>query len=84
MTPPGWADLIVAATPSPAPKPFDPSKVEPGLIGLAFFLAMAAAVVFLVMSMRKRLGGIDVDRHQREKDAAAEAPRPRDEGVGGA
>lgn len=67
MTMPGWVDLVVAAT--PAPKPYDPSKVEPGFIGLAFFLVMAGAVVFLVLSMRKRLANIDVERHQREKGA---------------
>lgn len=78
---PGWADLVVAAT--PAPKPYDPSKVEPGLIGLAFFLVMAGAVVFLVMSMRKRLGGIDVERHQREQDARKQAQLPPDGGVDG-
>lgn len=66
MTMPAWVNLVVAAT--PAPKPYDPSKVQPGFIGLAFFLVMAGAVVFLVISMRKRLGNIDVERHQRDRE----------------
>lgn len=67
---------LQAADPSPSPQPFDPDKVEPGLIGLAFFLVMAVAVFFLVKSMRNRLSNIDVERHGREQ----EAKRARDAG----
>ncbi len=64
-------DLLAAAT--PAPEPVDEDKVTPGLIGLVFLLVMGAAVVFLIRSMNARLKNIDVDRHQREKDAQARA-----------
>ena len=60
-------DMLAAAT--PAPEPVDEDKVTPGLIGLAFLVVMGAAVVFLIRSMNARLKNIDVDRHQREKDA---------------
>lgn len=60
-------DLLAAATPEPPP--VDESKVSPGVIGLIFLLVMGGAVVFLVRSMNTRLRNIDVDRHQRERDA---------------
>jgi hypothetical protein len=70
-------DVLAAAT--PAPEPVDEDKVTPGLIGLAFLVVMGAAVVFLIRSMNARLRNIDVDRHQREKDAkgltGGEAPQ---------
>ena len=47
--------LIAAVSPSPSPMPFDPAKVEPGFIGLVFFLAMFAAVIALTFSLRSRL-----------------------------
>lgn len=72
-----WAGLSLASlrwvgtAVSPSPEPLDPSVVEPGLIGLAFFLVMGLAVVFLVRSMRNRLNNIDVDRHRRDQEAKA-------------
>jgi hypothetical protein len=55
---------------TPVPKPIDKSRVEPGVIGLVFFVVMACAVAFLWFSMRKQLGRIDVGRHQRDRAAA--------------
>jgi hypothetical protein len=48
--------------------------VQPGLLGLGFVVALALAVVALYFSLRRHLGRIDVGRHQREKQAAAEPP----------
>jgi hypothetical protein len=62
-------DVAAAVTPSPAPKPVNSDKVQPGLLGLGFFVALAVAVVFLFRSMRNRLANIDVDRHRREQEA---------------
>ena len=56
---------LVAATSDPSP--VNPSRVQPGLLGLGFVVALALAVVALYFSMRKHLGRIDVGRHQREK-----------------
>ncbi|MGQ0632216.1 MAG: hypothetical protein ACT4P1_14435 [Sporichthyaceae bacterium] len=73
------SDALVLWAATESPQPFDQSKVEPGFIGLAFFLAMAAAVVALVFSMRNRLKNIDVTRHGREqqsKQAPAGPPDP--------
>lgn len=69
--------LVLAVTPSPAP--LDESKVEPGLLGLAFFLVMALALVLLVRSMRNRLNNIDVDRHERERAEREQIERPPSE-----
>jgi hypothetical protein len=72
MSWPVW--LVLAAT--PAPLPFDKSKVQPGWTGFIFFVVMGAAVVLLWRSMRKQLGRIDVTRHQRQRRAAAPPPLP--------
>ncbi len=59
------AAWVSVATPSPAP--VDKSKVEAGVIGLAFFVVMGLILLALVLSMRKHLGRIDVTRHSRER-----------------
>lgn len=69
MTTAALAAWVGANTPTPVP--VDSSKVEAGVIGLAFFAVMGAVVVALVFSMRRHLGRIDVTRHAREK-----LPRP--------
>jgi hypothetical protein len=56
---------------TPGPK-LDKSRVEPGWIGLVFFVVMACAIALLWFSMRKQMGRIDVGRHQR--DLAANRP----------
>jgi hypothetical protein len=66
--------LVLAVT--PAPKPIDKSRVEPGWIALLFIVALGVAVAFLWFSMRKHLGRIDVDRHSRERGG----PPPPDAG----
>lgn len=64
-------------TPSPTATPVDESKVQAGVIGLAFFVVMGLVLVALVFSMRRHLGRVDVTRHAREKGAA-----PPPEGAG--
>jgi hypothetical protein len=54
---------------SPAPKPIDKSKVEPGWIALVFLVVLGGAVALLWFSMRKQMNRIDVGRHQRERAA---------------
>ena len=65
-------NLLWAAGSSPGP--VNPDKVQPGLLGLAFVGALAFAVVLIYFSMRRHLGRIDVDRHQRERQAGAKPP----------
>ncbi|MGQ0843230.1 MAG: hypothetical protein ACT4QF_03750 [Sporichthyaceae bacterium] len=64
-------------TSSPTAIPVDSSKVEAGVIGLIFFVVMGAVVVALVMSMRKHLNRVDVNRHARSR-----APQPPTPGTG--
>jgi hypothetical protein len=64
--------LWLIATPDPSP--VNPSKVQPGFLGLSFLLVLALAVVALYFSMRRHLGRIDVTRHQREREAATKPP----------
>jgi hypothetical protein len=66
---------VIAATSDPSP--VNPSKVQPGLLGLGFVVALAAAVVALYFSMRRHLGRIDVGRHQREHQPVTDAPDPK-------
>jgi len=54
---------------APTPGPVDPDKVQPGLLGLAFVVMLALAVVALWFSLRRHLGRIDVGRHERERRA---------------
>ncbi len=71
--------MLAAATPAPAP--VDEDKVSPGVIGLIFLVVMGGAVAFLIRNMNSRLRNIDVDRHQREKDAKRNVP-PREGDAG--
>src|SRR5438045_685589 len=57
----------------PTPAPVDPDKVQAGFLGLIFLVVMGAAVVLLVMSMRRHLARVDVNAHQRHKQAARAA-----------
>lgn len=82
--------LVTAVTPTPSPTPsggvspspgptstsvpIDPNKVQAGVLGLMFFLAMVVAVVLLAMSMRRHLGRVDVGKHQRAKGPGAPPP----------
>ncbi|MGQ0467972.1 MAG: hypothetical protein ACT4QG_21965 [Sporichthyaceae bacterium] len=63
-------EWLSANTPSPSATPVDSSKVEAGVIGLAFFVVMGLVVLALVLSMRRHLGRVDVTRHAREKKGA--------------
>lgn len=55
----GW---LVANASTPPPAPIDESKVEPGVIGLLFFLASVIAVGLLGWSMIRRMRRLDVAR----------------------
>jgi hypothetical protein len=52
---------------TPAPKPIDKSRVEPGWIALVLLVVLGGAVALLWFSLRKQLGRIDVGRHLRER-----------------
>jgi len=44
--------LLWALAATPEPGPVNPAKVQPGLLGLGFLVALALAVVVLYFSMR--------------------------------
>jgi hypothetical protein len=47
--------------PSPLPEepPIDPSRVTPGMLGLASFVFLVIAIVLLYRSMRKQMSKVD-------------------------
>ncbi|TEX50277.1 MAG: hypothetical protein B7C55_11550 [Actinomycetales bacterium mxb001] len=57
--------LLLTQTPVPSPlpdePPIDPSRITPGLLGLASFLFLIVAVVLLYRSMRKQMSKVDPD-----------------------
>lgn len=57
--------LLLTQTPVPSPlpdePPIDPSRITPGLLGLASFLFLVIAVVLLYRSMRKQMSKVDPD-----------------------
>ena len=57
--------LLLTQTPVPSPlpeePPIDPSRVTPGLLGLASFIFLVIAVVLLYRSMRKQMGKVNPD-----------------------
>lgn len=61
----GLASLLLTQTPIPSPlpdePPIDPSRITPGLLGLASFLFLIVAVVLLYRSMRKQMSKVDPD-----------------------
>lgn len=54
--------VATVTTPSPAPTPLDPDKVQPGVIGLAFFLASVAALALLGRSIYRRMKRLELAR----------------------
>jgi hypothetical protein len=69
---PTW--IVMAAS----PQGFDPDKVEPGLLGLSWFLALFAAVVLLGLSLRRHLRRLDAGRlgDRQGRTGTADDPPP--------
>ncbi len=59
------AALLVATAPTPSPSPtpvlIDPTRVTPGVLGLAALVFLAIAVFVIWKSMNKQLKRIDFD-----------------------
>jgi hypothetical protein len=68
-----WTILLPLAQKVP-----DPEDVKAGWLGFGVFLALAAAVVLLWLSMRRHLNKVDFE----EKPDPGPRSRPRRRGVG--
>lgn len=64
-------DLLVAATPSPAP--LDEDTVTPGWVGFVVIFALALVTVFLIIDMTRRVRRVRYREEVREKIAAEDA-----------
>jgi predicted membrane channel-forming protein YqfA (hemolysin III family) len=63
-------DLLVAATPTPAP--LDEDTVTPGWIGFVVIFALALVTVFLIIDMTRRVRRVRYREEIREKLANEE------------
>jgi hypothetical protein len=68
----------VASAPMSLLLSVDADEVKPGLLGLVVVLAMGVALFFLLRSLAKHLGRVDVDRDAREA-ADEEPPSPEND-----
>ena len=71
--------LTPLETPTPVPAPvreIDPARVTPGLLGLAFFVALFVGLFFLMRSFTRQLRKIDIP----EEGIPIDHPRRRDHG----
>lgn len=73
-----WAVLVPLVDEVP-----DPEDVKPGWLGFGVFLLLAAAVVLLVLSLRKQLGKVNFDERGDAAPAQEEAGRESAAGESG-
>ena len=67
-----WTVLVPLLDKTP-----DPEDVKPGWLGFTVFLALAAAVVFLALSLRKHLGRVKFEETPDGPGNGSEADRDK-------